>query len=112
MSTPSQSTVGAQNNQDRHVTSQGILRVANRLEPDLIDHFEDHLKKLLDTVLSDSDLGIMGSRMIGPSYREVQEKSAGFLRDAIEAVEQLRSDMRVAAGNWRAAEDASTVQYV
>ncbi|MET8049366.1 MULTISPECIES: hypothetical protein [unclassified Streptosporangium] len=112
VSTAAPSPGGAQDNQDRYVTSTGILRVAERLEPDLIDHFKDHLQKLHDTILSDSDLGMMGSLMIAPSYRKVQEESAQFLRDAIEAVERLQGGMRVAATNWRAAEDAGTVRYV
>jgi hypothetical protein len=112
MPTAAPSPGGAQDNQDRYVTSTGILRVAERLEPDLIDHFEDHLQKLHDTILSDSDLGMMGSLMIAPSYRKVQEESAQFLRDAIKAVERLQGGMRVAATNWRAAEDAGTVRYV
>ncbi|NUP00430.1 MAG: hypothetical protein HOV96_31695 [Nonomuraea sp.] len=95
-----------------HITSTTIAKTRERVESELKTGMISFVKGLIPlTAVDGLGFGVLGNLIIGGTYDGVREHAEGLMTDAEGALDGWGKALTVGERNWRAAEDASIIQY-
>ncbi|MFI6918573.1 hypothetical protein ACIBIZ_01370 [Nonomuraea spiralis] len=99
-------------NQEIHVTSSTISKTRQRVDSELKTGMISFVKGLMPlTAVDGLGFGVLGNMIIGSTYDGVRGRAEGLMTDAEDALDGWCDGLTVCERNWRAAEDASIIQY-
>ncbi|MEU0565507.1 hypothetical protein ABZ297_08965 [Nonomuraea sp. NPDC005983] len=96
---------------DNLAYSAGIEHSAERIKNDLRPIFTGLCDAMPDTDIPDPGFGPVGNRVLANTYHETQQMALDLLNEAIEVIDSWEDLLKLAAKNWRVAEDKGIVRY-
>lgn len=93
--------------QDKHVTSDGIDHLADRVDRVVRPLFTSLRDAITETNISAPGFGLVGDLVLAEAYKNCQAQAWDFLDGIDKTVLGWTSDLRVCSHNWRLAEDAN-----
>ncbi|MFI9589413.1 hypothetical protein [Nonomuraea sp. NPDC052265] len=99
-------------NREIHITSTTIGKTRQRVESELKTGIVGFVKGLIPlTAVDGLGFGVLGNMIIGSTYQAVMDRADGLMGEAEGALDGWCGALTVCERNWRAAEDASIIQY-
>ncbi|MFF0863054.1 hypothetical protein ACFYUV_14955 [Nonomuraea sp. NPDC003560] len=99
-------------NLEIHITSATIGKTRQRVESELKKEIIGFVKGLVPlTAVDGLGFGVLGNMIIAGTYRSVMDRAEGLMTEAEDALDGWCGALTVCERNWRAAEDASIIQY-